>query len=231
MFRGWVQSQSGRVAISTVIGYTPGIKNQSFSGRLLRLQDEERRRLARELHDTTGQNIAALQMNLALLSECAPSLPPRLRKVLNDSLNLAQTCVREIRSLSSALYPPMLDEAGVLEAVQAYVAEYSKRAGVRVNLDLPPRLARMPQETAITVLRVAQHCLLEKSRGSAGVTAIRLTRLPRSVVLEFAGPAAAQPIAPEIRERIHVLDGKVRLAANKLRVTLPVTTGLVESPR
>ena len=99
-----------------------------LSGRILHLQDDERRRIARELHDSTAQDLAALSMNLAILERSLTGLSPISHKALMDSVNLTQQASREIRTLSYLLHPPLLDEAGLASALGWYVDGFVQRA-------------------------------------------------------------------------------------------------------
>jgi PAS domain S-box-containing protein len=110
---------------------------QSLSSRLLRIQDEERRRIARELHDSLGQYLAALKINLDLLGQ---SRTEGGDVWYEESLHILDQCIRETRTLSHLLHPPLLDEAGLLSAVRWYVEGFSKRSGVKVTLDTPSEL-------------------------------------------------------------------------------------------
>ena len=113
---------------------------RELSGRLLRLQDEERRHIARELHDTTVQGLTALGINLNVVKDSAPDLNPRARACLSESLGLAEQCSREIRTLSYLLHPPLLDEVGLGSALRWFVEGYAKRTGISVDLEIPLEL-------------------------------------------------------------------------------------------
>jgi len=108
---------------------------RELSGRLLRLQDEERRRMARELHDSTAQTLAALSLNLALVKQRTGGLDdPRTAKALAESLELADQASREIRTLSYLLHPPMLDEAGLSHALRWYADGFANRTGIKTDI-------------------------------------------------------------------------------------------------
>jgi len=130
-----------------------------LSGRLLRMQDEERRRIARELHDTTAQSLAALAMNLSEVKDSAPGLSPRARTCLSESLELAEECSREIRTLSYLLHPPLLDEVGLGSAVLWFVDGYTQRTGIHVDLQMPPQVTRLPADIELALYRVVQEGL------------------------------------------------------------------------
>src|SRR3989440_322192 len=113
---------------------------RQLSGRLLQLQDEERRRIARDLHDSTGQKLVALTLDLTVLGACAPKLPPKARAAVNECLVLAEQISSEIRTLSYLLHPPLLDEVGLASAVQWYIDGFTRRSNIRVNLEFPPQV-------------------------------------------------------------------------------------------
>jgi two-component system CheB/CheR fusion protein len=155
-----------------------------LSGRLLGLQDEERRQLALDLHDSTAQRLAALTMNLDLLLPEAKSLRTRSRKALAESRALAEQCAREVRTLAYLLHPPLLDEMGLVSAVRWYVAGFIERSGIQVTLDLG-EVGRLsgPVETAL--FRIVQESLTNIHRHAQSPTAsIRLMSDMDAVVLE-----------------------------------------------
>ncbi|MBI2820621.1 MAG: PAS domain S-box protein [Acidobacteria bacterium] len=137
-----------------------------LSGRLLRLQDEERRRMARELHDTTGQTLAALAVNLSIVSGSVSGLDQRGSAALSESVELVDQCAREIRTLSYLLHPPMLDELGLASALRWYGQGFAKRSGVQVSLDIPSGFVRLPQEAEVALFRIVQESLSNVHRHS-----------------------------------------------------------------
>lgn len=150
------------------------IRLRELSGRLLSLRDEERRKLARELHDSTGQLFTALQLNLALLQQGASEMEVSRR--ISNSIDLAGQAINEIRTMAYLLHPPMLDEAGLLFAIQWYVDGFVKRTNIQVDLDLPQELDRLPQELETTVFRIVQEALTNVHRHSGSSTAkVQLT--------------------------------------------------------
>ena len=137
-----------------------------LSGRLLRLQDEERRRLARELHDSTAQLLVGLGINLSVVNESAGALEPRARATLAESRTLADRCLREIRTVSYLLHPPELDDLGLECALASYVDGFVQRSGIQVDLDVAPDLGRLPQEAETALFRVVQEALSNIHRHS-----------------------------------------------------------------
>jgi PAS domain S-box-containing protein len=160
---------------------------QELSGRLLRLQDEERRRLARELHDTTAQKLAALSMNLSLVERSTPNFSPGAHAAFAESLRLTEGCLREIRTLSYLLHPPLLEEAGLVYALRGYVEGFTRRSGVRVELDVPGGIGRLPDEMETTLFRIVQESLTNVHLHSGSPTArIALLERDDEVVLEIS---------------------------------------------
>ncbi len=144
---------------------------RELSAQLLRLQDDERRRLARQLHESTAQDIAALGMNLEIVRESADRLDDRARSALNESLDLAKQCVRDLRTFSYLLHPPQLDEHGLKAALRLYVEGFSQRSGIHVDLAMPPDFGRLPRAVEMTLFRVVQEALTNIHRHSGSRTA------------------------------------------------------------
>ncbi len=161
---------------------------RQLSGRLLQLQDEERRRLARELHDSTAQTLAALSMNLEALSQ---SLTAKMsaadRRILTDSMRLAEQSAREVRTLSYLLHPPLLDEVGLASAVRWYATGFSKRTGVQVKVEMTAKLRRLPRELETALFRIVQESLTNIHRHSRSRRArIRLRLYSDTIMLEIS---------------------------------------------
>ena len=158
---------------------------RQLSGRLLQLQDEERRRLARELHDGAAQSIVALGMNLGVVREAAAALDAGAQRALKESVELADRCIRELRTLSYLMHPPVLDDRGLASALSGYVEGFAMRSGIAVKLDLTPDLGRLPREIELMLFRIVQESLTNIHRHSGSRTAtIRLARYPRHVVMQ-----------------------------------------------
>jgi two-component system NarL family sensor kinase len=144
---------------------------RELSGQLLRLQDDERRRIARELHDSTAQNLTALEMNLTLLEKQIPRDRTRSVKLIQDTRHLAEATSREIRTISYLLHPPLLDEVGLLFAIRWFVEGYTSRTGIVIELDLPDTLPRFPAELETTIFRIVQESLTNIYRHAKSPTA------------------------------------------------------------
>jgi signal transduction histidine kinase len=151
---------------------------------LMRLQDEERRRIGRDLHDSTGQTLAALELSLSRLIGSPLSAPDR-REQLEECARLAHQCSAEIRTASYLLHPPLLDELGLLSALRWLADGFHDRSGIEVRLDLPPAMSRLSRDEELTLFRVAQEALTNVHRhAKSSWAAVRLTEHRDSVVLE-----------------------------------------------
>jgi PAS domain S-box-containing protein len=149
---------------------------RTLPGRLLNLYDDERRRIARELHDTTAQNLAALSMNLAMLAGALGD-SERSRAILAECDSLTDECLKEVRSLSYMLHPPLLDELGLESALRAFIAMYERRTNVAVKLTLKNQIGRLRPEVELGVFRIAQESLFNVQRHSGSDTVeIQLAR-------------------------------------------------------
>jgi signal transduction histidine kinase len=175
---------------------------RDLSARLLQSQDEERRRLARELHDSVGQLLAGLSMNLANVRGEIERLH-KTAAALTDSEAIVQEMSQEVRTISHLLHPPLLDEAGLESAVRWYVDGFVERSKIKVDLDLPKEFGRLPREMETAVFRIVQECLTNIHRHSESPTAsIRLRHPDGQVVVEIADQGKGIP--PEKRERLAV---------------------------
>jgi signal transduction histidine kinase len=159
---------------------------RALSGRLLRMRDEEQRHIARELHDGSGQVLAALAMNLSIMQSEAESWGPRAPKMVSDSLDLARTILKDLRTMSYLLHPPLLDEIGLESALRWFAQGFSERSGIKVDLQLAPDIGRLSRQLETTVFRIVQESLTNIHRHSRSSSAIiRMSRDPRRVTLEI----------------------------------------------
>jgi PAS domain S-box-containing protein len=146
-----------------------------LSTRLLQLQDEERRRLGRELHDSLAQSVLAVNLNLAQAVQSSDSLSERGKHALAEARRLLQGMSREIRTLSYLLHPPLLDELGLVSAIKEYAEGFSERSGVKMELHLQTGFGRLSQEAETALFRIIQESLTNIQRHSGSQTAtIRL---------------------------------------------------------
>jgi signal transduction histidine kinase len=132
---------------------------REFSRRLYQSQDEERRRIARELHDSTGQELAVLEMNLSMIKGRIPAPSSEIDKILSQSISLARSISGELRTLSYLLHPPMLDESGLNAAIRSYVGGINQRNGLHVEVEIPRDLCRLSEEAELAIFRIVQASL------------------------------------------------------------------------
>ncbi|PYK93417.1 MAG: hypothetical protein DME36_09570 [Verrucomicrobia bacterium] len=168
-----------------------------LSGQLLRLQDEERRNIARELHDSMGQDLVALATMLGQLRSSMPVAERKLRRLLSKCRDLADKCIGEVRTLSYLLHPPMLEQAGLGDAIRGYVKGFTQRSGIHVELELSPCVGRMPQDVELALFRIVQEALTNIHRHSGSQQAkIRIHR-NSNLTLEISdlgrGPSPSVP--------------------------------------
>lgn len=156
-----------------------------LTARLLTTQDEERRRIARELHDVTAQSIGLIMLNLAQVQSAASSLDSRSKDRLTESLAFGEQALKDIRTLSYVLHPPLLDQAGLITALKWYVKGFKERSGVKVDFsDTGNDGHRMPPEVEYALFRVVQECLTNIRRHTNSETAeINLKRTTEEVSL------------------------------------------------
>ncbi len=213
---------------------------------LLRLQDDERRRIARELHDSTAQSLAAAAMNLSLVSGAASRLRGAARRALNEAATLLDKTLAEIRTLSYLLHPPLLDEMGLASALNWYARGFAQRSGIAVDLWVSPELGRLPQDVETTVFRIVQECLTNIHRHSGSPTAaVHVLRGDGVVVVEVKdegrglpqGFRQAKGAARErfgvglagMEERVKQLKGRLKLESDargtRVSVVLPSPGG------
>jgi len=149
---------------------------RDLSGRLMEIQDLERRHIARELHDSAGQTLAALGMSLAELARKVNG-DPALAKSVENADELVRHLSQEIRTTSYLLHPPMLDEVGISSALSWYVQGLEERSGLKIGLKIPESFERLPSELELLIFRMVQECLTNIHRHSGSKTAqIEITR-------------------------------------------------------
>lgn len=165
------ETLEGKVSERTAELRTANNGLRELSIRLLRAQDEEGRRIARELHDSVGQSLAALKMNNAAITDHLQDASPQVSEILNSNDDLVDEILRSIRTISHLLHPPLLDESGLASALRLYVEEFSARSGIKVNCDCPASHARLPLEHETALFRIAQECLGNVHRHASSPTA------------------------------------------------------------
>jgi signal transduction histidine kinase len=159
---------------------------RELSWRLLRSQDEERRHIARELHDSAGQTLTVLGMNLAQLAQKAGRNGPELAFEAERIQETVQQLHREIRTTSYLLHPPLLDESGLNSAISWYVQGLQERSGLEVRLDCSEKFGRLPRDVEVVIFRLVQEGLTNIHRHSGSKSAsIRLAQDVNQVTLEI----------------------------------------------
>lgn len=219
-----------------------------LSGRILSLQDDERRRIARELHDSLGQYLVSLKVNLDLLARTIDD--PQESDLLTQCLSAADECLAETRTLSHLLHPPLLDEAGFGSAARWYIEGFAQRSAFQVELDFPPELGRLERDVETVLFRVLQEGLTNVHRHS-GASAVRvLLQLDaEQVQLEVRDnghgipeerlrrlredPSATGVGLAGMRERVRELGGEVKIDSSPngtvITVTIPLSQRAEES--
>ena len=210
---------------------------RALSGRLLKVQDDERRRFARELHDSLGQYLTAAKIELDLL---AKSDRPITAEELGEPVRFVEEAIAETRTISHLLHPPLLDEAGFASAARWYVEGFSKRSGIEARLTIPVQLPRLPQNVETALFRILQESLINVHRHSGTRSAeIHLTiadfdlvlviedygrGIPAHVLQHFnkTGTDTGFGLAG-IRERVKELGGTLGLDSNSHGTTMTVT--------
>jgi len=214
---------------------------RDLSARLQQIRDQEARRLARELHDSVGQMLVAIGMNIATVQAQVEKLDAAGASAVAENGVLVQQISDEIRTISYLLHPPLLDEMGLASALRWYVEGFSARSKIKVELQVPAGLRRLPAEMETTIFRVVQECLTNIHRHSGSRTAaIRVQEQGSKIVVaaEDAGvgfPSEKLFLGPEARsgigfrgmsERLQHLGGKLEIrssaAGTTVTATLPV---------
>ncbi len=206
---------------------------RELSLHLLQTQDEERRRIGRDLHDSLGQSLAALKMKLDMLS-CQSEDHSELK----NCVKLVEESIKEVRTISYLLYPPMLEETGLESAIHWYLDGFSERSGVEIKFDVDPEFRRLPREVELALFRVLQESLTNVHRHSGSKTAtIRLFRREGMAVLEVQdqGKGFPRELLQEsgmnwagtfgvglrgMKERMHQLGGRLDLISSASGTTV-----------
>lgn len=215
---------------------------QKLSQRLLKVQDEERRRFARELHDTTGQTLAALKMSILFLRQSCKEDAVKLA-LISDVENFADQALDEIRTMSYLLHPPLLDEVGFACAAEWYIEGFSKRSGINVKSEISYSEDRLPRDIELALFRVLQESLTNVHRHSEAKDAVvHFQNQPEAVILEIkdfgkgilpkrlrmlAGLSAETGVGlAGMRERLTELDGVLEIESDTRGTTMRATVPL-----
>lgn len=240
-----VQARTGQLEQRTteLIKQSEDIRN--LSAQLLQIQDEERRRIARELHDSAGQSLAVLAMTLVQLTQDVKAKAPEVADQAEASERIVQQLQQEIRTASYLLHPPLLDERGLTSALGWYTTGLTERTGLNISLNIPEDFGRLQRDIELVIFRLVQECLTNIHRHSGSKTAsIRLSRGGNTVVLEVRD--AGKGIRPEklsdlqsggsgvgirgMRERVAQLSGEMIVKSDstgtRISVTIPISKSI-----
>jgi PAS domain S-box-containing protein len=214
---------------------------RSLSKRILSLEADERRRIARELHDSLGQYLTSLKINLDLLSRAANE--NKKATLLSECLQMADQCLKETRTISHLLHPPLLDEAGLESAIRWYVDGFGQRSGIKVNLDVPPDFGRLRRDIETALFRVVQEALTNVHRHSGG-SAVNICfdvdaeavwleikdngkGIPEERLLAIDSGSGVGIGLAGMRERLRELGGNLKIESSKagtlLKISVPLT--------
>jgi two-component system, NarL family, sensor kinase len=214
---------------------------RQLSARLLQLQDEERRHIARDLHDVTGQKLAVQSMALAGVLSRNTNLDADSQRAISESLAWNKEVAAEIRTLSYLLHPPLLDELGLSSAVRWYIAGFTNRTGIVVEIDIPPDLQRLSPEAEVAIFRVLQESLTNVHRyAESSKASIRMKATADEIKIEIEDfgkgmktSNANSKYVPEVRlgvgiqgmtERMRQLGGKLEITSRPTHGTLVAAT-------
>jgi len=214
---------------------------REFSRRLSQSQDDERRRIARELHDSTGQKLSVLAMNLAMVQNQASSSGAAPNKTLSECSSLISDISDEIRTLSYMMHPPLLDECGLETAIQMYSRGINRREGLKVEVAIPLRLERLSEEAELAIFRIVQASLtnIHLHSGSDKAT-VKIERVREGLAVTISDqgrgiPSGALDRSPlgkgagvgiaGMKERMNYLGGRLEIESSengtKVKATIP----------
>jgi signal transduction histidine kinase len=201
-----------------------------LNAQITRLQDEERRRIARELHDSVGQLLAAIAMNGIVVDAESHKLSPDAAKRLLENAAMVEEASKQIRTISHLLHPPLLDELGLASALRWYVEGFSERSKIDTTLDIPENFADLSKDTELSIFRVVQECLTNIHRHAGSPMAgIRITQdeaclrveiedagkgIPLEKLSAFSSTARTGVGLRGMRERLRLLGGTLSIQSN-----------------
>jgi PAS domain S-box-containing protein len=241
--RAW-PSHSGGGEPLRMIGTTEDVTERTeretelrrLSRQLLHARDAEQRRIARDLHETAVQSMAALKMMLGRIGNMVPKSSKRARDLVRSTTEVADEIIREVRTISHLMHPPLLDEGGLYPALHCYARGFSERSGIAANLQMDEVFGRLPRDTEITIFRIVQEALTNVHRHSGSRDAvIRVVRSGVGVRVEIedhgkgmpllAGPAGEKDVqlgvgTAGMRERVAQLSGKFEIRSAPAKGTV-----------
>ena len=222
--------------------FEEALKESEFSARLLKVQDEDRRRIARELHDGVGQLLAAVSINVGVVARERHKLTSDAARRIEETGVLVQQASADIRTVSYLLHPPLLDEMGLSSALKWYIDGFAERSKMSVELEMPSDLGRLPQDSELVLFRIAQECLTNIHRHAKCSSAfVKLSNTGGRLAMEIRddGQGIDQELQRQIaagkavgvglrgmRERVCAIRGTFEVESNgngtSVRVTLPL---------
>jgi len=219
---------------------------QALSARLIAAQDEERRRIARDLHDSVGQLVAALSMNNGLVLQQAEMLSPEATDALRQNALLVEQLSTGIRTISHLLHPPLLDDIGLMPAIKMFAEGFADRSNVKVAVDLSPGVGRLPPNMEISIFRIVQECLTNVYRHSGSKTAaikiwpsgkkelmVQVSDEGKGISSENGNSNSAHPNpgvgVSGMRERVRELGGKLEIQSNTNGTTVTAVLPLTKT--
>jgi two-component system NarL family sensor kinase len=220
---------------------------RELTSSVLKARDDESRRIARELHDSVGQYLAALHMNLeALQQDSLAPLTVVQAKRISDSIQMVKQCTTEIRTISYLLHPPLLDEMGLASALMCYSEGFSTRSGIRVELDISENFNRLNPDTETAMFRIAQQGLANIHRHSGSpVAKIRIRQDADKATMKISDEGRG--MSPEavkdfnsgtglvgvgiagMRERTRVMKGRFLIRSSQIGTTIEISLPVPEN--
>jgi signal transduction histidine kinase len=208
---------------------------QEFTGRLFHMQDEERRRLARELHDGAVQNLVALAMDIGMVRDAIPARDVSAKELVDECVRLIEQSTNELRTISYLLHPPYFDELGLPAVLRDFVEGFATRSGIRVTLEIDPELGRLGHDLELTIFRVVQEALSNVHRHAqsptahiaivrhAGFVRLLVADAGRGIPLEILAPGRVRLAGVGIagmRERVRLLGGQLEIQSGATGTTI-----------
>ena len=218
---------------------------RTLSTRMMTVQDEERRRIARDLHDSSGQLLAVIDMQLSTLAQDLRKAAPQFNEQVEETERLVEQLQKEIRTTSYLLHPPLLDEAGLFSALSWYVEGLNKRSNVQITLEIAPNFGRLPRDIELVVFRLVQESLANIYRHSGSeIAMIRIARdegtitvevqdqgkgIPPQKLLEIQSEGSGVGIRG-MRERLRQFSGELRIESGENGTRVWVTISIPQTP-
>jgi signal transduction histidine kinase len=236
-----LMEQAIHMAVIAIERHSNEEELRDFSRRLYQSQDEERRRIARELHDSTGQKLAALEINLSRVKKSVTTQAHELENLLLQCSSLTRNISDELRTLSYLLHPPLLDECGLNTAIQWYVSGINQRSGLEVEVEMAHELCRLSEEAELAIFRIVQASLTNVHLHSGARKAkVKVEQNPNGVVVAVSDDGQGIPDGvldhsshtktlgigiTGMRERVKQLGGHLEIETSRkgtrVRATVP----------